>query len=79
LLRSYYNQARDEEGKECTITRAPNHYVGVELLRGALKCLNYVTSTFFNTLHLLPKKLRFEDGGAKLQSCPGRHLTAVRP
>ena len=29
-------------------------------------------STFFNTVHLLP-------GGAKLVSCPGRHLTSVRP
>ena len=33
------------------------------------------TSTFFNTVHLLPKKLRFEHGGAKLASWPRRHLT----
>ena len=37
--------------------------------------INDVTTTFFNTVHLLPKDLRFEHGGAKLGSCPGRHLT----
>ena len=39
---------------------------------------NSITSAFFNTLHLLPKDLRFEHGGAKLASCPGRHLTSLR-
>jgi len=38
-----------------------------------------VASTFFNTVHLLPKDLRFEHADAKLVSCPGRHLTSVRP
>jgi len=28
---------------------------------------------------LLPKDLRFEHGGAKLASCPGRHITSLRP
>jgi len=32
---------------------------------------------FFNTVHLLPKDLRFEHGGAKLASCPGPHLTSL--
>ena len=45
----------------------------------ASKSPNNVTSTFFNTVHLLPKDLRFEHGGAKLASCPGRHLTSLRP
>jgi len=27
----------------------------------------------------LPKDLRFERGGAKLASCPGCHLTSLRP
>jgi len=36
---------------------------------------NNVTSTF-NTMHLLPKDLNFEHGGAKLASCPGRNLTS---
>jgi len=34
---------------------------------------------FFKTVHLLPKDLRFEHGGAKLVSCPKRHLTSLRP
>jgi len=46
---------------------------------GAPKGLNNVTSTFFNSVHLLPKDLRFKYGGAKLASCPGCHLTSIRP
>jgi len=38
-----------------------------------------VTNIFFNTVHLLPKDLKFEHGGAKLASCPGRCLTSLRP
>ena len=40
-----------------------------------------VTSVFFNiaSTHLLPKELKFEHGGAKLVSCPGRHLTQLLP
>jgi len=52
-----------------------------EWLRGDPKSPNNLTSTFFNTagLHLFPKDLRLEHGGAKLASCPGRHLTSLRP
>ena len=32
---------------------------------------NNVTSTFYDTVHLLPNDIRFEHGGAKLASCPG--------
>jgi len=32
-----------------------------------------------STAHLLSKDLRFEHAGAKLVSCPGRHLTSLRP
>jgi len=46
---------------------------------GSPKSPNNVTSTFFNTVHLLPKDLRFEHGGAKLAPCPGRCLTSLRP
>jgi len=46
---------------------------------GAPKSHNNVTSTFFITAHLLPKKLSFEHEGAKLASCPGRHLTSLHP
>jgi len=43
---------------------------------GVPKGPNNVTSTFFNTVHLLPKDLKFEHGGAKLSSgC----LTPLRP
>jgi len=40
---------------------------------------NVSTSTFFNTVLKLLKDLRFEHGGAKLASYPGRHLTLLRP
>jgi len=42
---------------------------GRELFRRAPKRPNNVTSTFFNAAHLLPKDLRFEHKGAKLQTC----------
>jgi len=45
----------------------------------APKSPNNITSAFFNTVHLLPKYLSFEHGGAKLASCPGRHLTSFHP
>ena len=48
------------------IHRALNHYGGAKWLRGEPKSPNNVTSTFFNRVHLLPKDLRFEQGGARL-------------
>jgi len=45
---------------------------------GALKSPSDITSTFFNTVNLLPKDLRFEHGGAKLAPCPGRRLASLR-
>ena len=45
---------------------------------GAPKSPNNVTSTFFNTVHLLSKDIKFEHGGAKLASCPGRCPTSLR-
>ena len=74
-----------KRGKGGSISPAPNHYGGTELLqgapndRGSLKSLNNVTSTFFNTVYLFPKDLRFEHRTAKLASCRGRHLTSLRP
>jgi len=53
-------------------------YPGAESLRGAPKSPNNVISTFFNTVNFIPKDLRFKYGGAKLASCPGRRLTALR-
>jgi len=46
---------------------------------GAAISLNNVTSARFNTVRLLPKDLSFEHGGTKLASCPGCHLTSLRP
>jgi len=46
---------------------------------GAPKSPKNVTSIFFNTVHLLPKDLKFEHGGAKLFSCCGRCPTSLRP
>ena len=51
-------------------------FPGAESLRGAKK--SQVISTFFKTVHLLPKDLRFEHGGVKFVSCPTRHLTSFR-
>ena len=56
-----------------------NHYRGAESLRGVQKSPNNVTSTFFNTVHLLLKELTLEHGGARLPSYPRRHLTSLRP
>ena len=55
-----------------------NHDLCAELLGGS-RSPNNVPSTFFNTVHLLLKYLRFERGGAKLIFCPGLHLTSLRP
>ena len=55
-------QGRNEGGKGGTIPRAPNHC-------GSPKSHNNVTSTFFKTVHLLPKDLRFEHGQGGRQTC----------
>ena len=52
---------------------------GTEWLWGAPKSPYNVTSTFFNTVHLLLKDLRFEHGVVKVASCPGRHLSSLCP
>jgi len=68
------------KGQGGAVTWAPNHFGGAEILRGRRmiagtpKNPNSVTRTFFNTVHLLPQDLSFENGGAKLASCTGRHL-----
>jgi len=67
-----HHQRRNERGQGSTISRVQNHCRGSE-------SYNSVISTFFNTVHLLPKGLRFEHAGAKLVFCPSRHLTSLRP
>jgi len=59
-------QGCNKEGKGDTVPREP-------------KSPNNVASTFFSAVHLFPKDLMSEHGGAKLVSCPGRHLTSVHP
>ena len=58
-------------GKGVIIPRAPNHYGERRMTAGAPKSPNNATSTFFNAVHLLPKDLKFEHGGAKLLLTPG--------
>ena len=76
-----YGQGRNEGGsKRGTISRAPNHYRGGERLRVAEKsqqCHKYFLQ-YSSGLHLLPKDLRFEHGGAKLVSCPVVVLASVQ-
>jgi len=50
--------------------RSPNHWVA--------ESPNNVVSTFFSTINLLLKDLRFEHGGAKLVSFPRRNLNLIR-
>jgi len=50
-----------------------------QIIMWAPKSPENVASSFFNRVHLLPKDLMFEHGGAKLASCPGRHPTSLRP
>jgi len=64
-------QGRNERGRE---HNAP----GVKSL-WALKTLNNIASILLNTVHLLPQGPRFEQRGAELVFCPGRHLTSARP
>ena len=56
-------QGRNEGGHNSL--GALNHCRGVELLLEAPKSPNNVTSTFFNTVNLPSKELRFDHRGAK--------------
>jgi len=47
------------------------------MTEGVPKSPNNVTSTFFNTVHVLPKDLSFEHGGAKLFLPTVRHLISL--
>jgi len=76
-------QGRNEGGNGSTILWALNHYGGAKSLQGTLKdCGGHrevphnAADTFFGTVHLLPKYLRFEHVGAKLASCTRWHLTS---
>jgi len=73
LVRAY-EQGRNDRGDK------GGKYPGHLKTTGASKSPNIIVSTFFirPTVHLLPKDLRFKDGGAKLVSCPRRHLPSLR-
>jgi len=62
-----------------TTMGAPNHSGGAKWLQRVPLSPNNFTSTFFNTVHFLPKDLRCEYGTAKLASCHGRQITSLRP
>jgi len=72
-------------GQGGAIPREPSHYGapfhcgGRRMAAGSPKSPNNITSTFFNTVHLLAKDLSFDHGGAKRASCPRRHLTSLWP
>jgi len=51
--------ASSRESRGVTRGERRAHFPGAESLRGALKSPNNVTSSFFNTVHLLPEELRF--------------------
>jgi len=71
LLRNHGLHCRGNEGgKGSTIPGAPNQYEGRRKFQQYHMC-------FLHAIHLLPKDLRFEHGGAKVASCPGRHLTSL--
>jgi len=71
-------EGRNEGDKRGIITRAPNHCGGAEWLREVQESRSSVKYFLKYTVHLLPKDLRFEHGGAKRASCPGRHIISLR-
>jgi len=73
------SQGHNEGGKASIIPRVPNHYGEHRMTAGVPKGPNNATSTFFSTVHSLPKDLKFEHGGAKVASCPGGYLTRYAP
>jgi len=54
-------------------------FPGGQITMGAPKRPNNVTSTLFNTDHLLLKDLRLQHGGAKFAFWPGRNVPSLCP
>ena len=54
------------------------NFPGAESLLGSRKVLT-MSQVLSSTADLFSKDPRFEHGGAKLASCPGRYLTSQRP
>ena len=77
----YHADLLRNHGLHCRgVTRAVRvaQFPGRRINMGGAENPNSITSAFFNAMHLIPKDLRFEHGGAKVASCPGRHLTSLR-
>jgi len=74
---SHKNSNSCTQGRNDVVARGAQ-FPGRRIAMGAPKSPNNVTSTLFSTVDLLPNDLTFEHGGAKLASCPGRHLTSLR-
>jgi len=72
------DQERNERGKEEHNSPGAESLWGRRMTAGDAEKSQHFHK-YFNTVQLLPKDLRFEHGGAKLVSCPGRHLTSLRP
>jgi len=74
----FNQQGRNEGARGCNYPDTESLW-GHRMIVGTFWRPRNVTRTFFSAGHLLPEDLRFENGGAKLASCPERHLTSLRP
>jgi len=74
-----FRQGRNEGGKGRHNSPDEESLWGRGITAGAPKSHSNVTSTFFNTVYLLPKDVRFEHGGANSLLSHGRHPTSLRP
>jgi len=57
--------------QECNVGSKGAQFPVHRITMGAPKNPSNVTSTFFNTVHLLPKDLKFEHGASNLLLVPG--------
>jgi len=65
---TWYSRGCDEGGQGEHNSPGAKSLWGRRITAGAQASPANVTSTFFNTLNLLPKEFRFEHGDAKLTS-----------
>jgi len=72
------SQGGNEGGQGDTITRPPNHYRGAKWLQGAPKNTK-MSKVLPSIQYIYIRKTSFEHGVVELASCPGRHLTSLRP
>jgi len=65
--------------KGATTGKGGHNYSGAKELWGRRMTTGGAEKSQQCQILLLQKDLRFEHGGAKLASCPGRHLTSLHP